>query len=84
MFKFLRNLGCLTVVFLLIFLVISIIYGGSKIREIGDKTSGMLKKGFHYAAQRADSIHKSFHEYFQKISKSLRADEKKDSYNKKP
>lgn len=84
MFKFLRNLGCFTIIVLFVFLVVSIIYGGKQIREIGDKTTGILKKGFHYAAEKADNINKSFHDYFQKLSKPLRTDEKRDIDHKKP
>lgn len=84
MFNFLRNVGCLAIIFLFVFIVVSLIYGGKQIREIGDKTSGIIKKGFNYAAEKADNINKSFHDYFEKLSKPLRTDERKDIDNKKP
>lgn len=82
MFKFIRNLGCLTIIIFIIFLFIALIFGGSKIRQIGDKTTGIVKKAFHYAADKADYIHQSFFKKFEEMSKPFKSDEKKDINNK--
>lgn len=83
MWKLIRNIGCLTIIILGVFLVFSIIMGGGKIRELGDKTTGIIKRGFHYAADRADEIQKSFNKYFETLSKPIKSDEKRDSGHKK-
>lgn len=82
MFKFIRNLGCLTIIILIVFLITALIFGGEKIRQIGDKTTGFVKKTFHYAADKADDIHKSFLKKFDELSKPFKSDEKKDINNK--
>lgn len=82
MFKFFRNLGCLALIILVIFLFVAVIFGGSKIREIGDKTTGVVKKTFHYAADKADNIHKSIFKKFEEMSKPFKSNEKKDINNK--
>lgn len=82
MFKFIRNLGCLTIIIFTVFLFIALIFGGGKIRQIGDKTTGFVKKAFHYAADKADDIHKSVFKKFEEMSKPFKSDEKKDINNK--
>ncbi len=84
MFKFIRNLGCLTIILLIVFLIVSLFFGGSKIREIGDRTTGIVKKTFHYAAKKADEIHDAVKEKFEEMSKPFKSDEKRDIKDKKP
>lgn len=83
MFKFIRNLGCLTIILFVVFIIAAVIFGGSKIRQIGDKTTGIVKKGFHYAADKADEIHRGFFKKFEEMSKPFRSDEKRDIEDKK-
>lgn len=82
MLKFIRNLGCLTIIIFIIFLSIALIFGGGKIRQIGDKTTGIIKKVFHYAADKTDDIHKSVFKKLDEMSKPFKSDEKKDINNK--
>ncbi|MDI1472904.1 MAG: hypothetical protein QMD43_07535 [Thermodesulfovibrio sp.] len=84
MFKFIRNIGCLSIIVLTIFFVVALLFGGEKIRQIGDKTTGVVKKVFHYAAQKADSIHKSTLKKIDEMAKPFKSDEKRDIDNKKP
>ncbi|MEJ5226461.1 hypothetical protein [Thermodesulfovibrio sp.] len=84
MFKFIRNIGCLSIILLIIFLIVSLIFGGEKIRDIGDKTTGITKKAFHYLADKADRIHKAVMEKFDELSKPFRGHEKRDTNGKKP
>lgn len=82
MFKFIRNLGCLAIIIFTVFLFIALIFGGGKIRQIGDKTTGFVKKAFHYVADRADDIHKSVLKKFEEMSNPFKSREKKDINNK--
>lgn len=88
MFKFIRNIGCLSIIVLTIFFVVALLFGGDKIRQIGDKTTEVVKKVFHYAAQKADSIHNSIHKSTLKkideMAKPFKSNEKRDIDNKKP
>lgn len=83
MFKFIRNTGCLCVILFTVFFTVAVIFGGGKIRQIGDKTTGIIKKAFYYAADRADSIHKSVLKKIDEMGKPFR-DEKRDTGSKKP
>jgi len=83
MFKFIRNLGCLTIIVFIIFLIVSLLFGGDKIRQIGDKTTGVFKKAFHYVADKADDIHKSVLKKINELGRPFRDDER-DIDNKKP
>ncbi|MCX7770977.1 MAG: hypothetical protein N2202_07845 [Proteobacteria bacterium] len=80
--KFIRNLGCFIIIIFVIFLFTALIFGGGKIREIGDKTTGIVKKAFHYAADKADYIQKSVFKKFEEMSKPFKSDEKKDIIDK--
>lgn len=82
MFKLIRNLGCLAVIIFTVFLFIALIFGGEKIRQIGDKTTGFVKKAFHYAAEKADNIHKSVLKKIEEMSNPFKHREKKDINNK--
>jgi Sec-independent protein translocase protein TatA len=83
MFKFIRNLGCLTIIAFIVFLIVALLFGGDKIRQIGDKTTGVFKKSFHYVADKADDIHKSVLKKIDKLGRPFRDDER-DIDNKKP
>lgn len=82
MFKFIRNIGCLSIIVFIIFFVVALFFGGGKIRQLGDKTTGVVKKAFHYAADKADSIHQSVLKKIDEFGKPFR--EKRDINNKKP
>lgn len=82
MLKFIRNVGCLTIIVFLVFLIIALLFGGDKIRQIGDKTSGVFKKAFHYAADKADNIHESTLKKINELGKPFR-DGKRDIDNEK-
>ncbi|MCS7214910.1 MAG: hypothetical protein RMI30_04485 [Thermodesulfovibrio sp.] len=82
MFKFIRNIGCLSIIVFIIFLIVALFYGGDKIRQVGDRTTGVVKKAFHYAAEKADSIHKFVIRQIDELGKPFRH-EKRDSHNKK-
>ncbi len=79
MFKFIRNLGCLSIILFIVFLIVSLLFGGGKIREIGDKTTGVVKKAIHYVAEKADSIHNYVLKKFEEMSKPFKKDEKRDT-----
>ncbi len=83
MFKFIRNIGCFCIIILTVFFVIALFFGGGKIRQIGDKTTGIIKKTFYYAADRADNIHKSVLKKFDEMGKPFK-NEKTDIDSKKP
>lgn len=72
MFRFIRNIGCLSIILLTVFLFIAVFFGGEKIRNIGDKTTGIVKKGFHHAADKADDIHRYIMEQINKFGKPFR------------
>lgn len=80
MFKFIRNIGCLSIIVFIIFLFIAVLFGGEKIRNLGDKTTGIVKKGFHYAADKADEIHQSTLRKIDELGKIFR---ERDIDNKK-
>lgn len=80
MFKFIRNIGCLSIIVFIIFLFIAVLFGGEKIRNLGDKTTGIVKKGFHYAADKADEIHQSMLRKIDELGKPFR---ERDIDNKK-
>ncbi|MCS7164157.1 MAG: hypothetical protein NZ845_04055 [Thermodesulfovibrio sp.] len=82
MFKLIRNIGCLSIVLFIIFLILALFYGGEKIRQVGDKTTGFVKKSFQYAADKADSIHQFVKKKIDEFGKPFRH-EKRDTYNKK-
>lgn len=84
MLKFIRNIGCLSIILIVVFLIVALLFGGSKIRDIGDKTTGIAKKAFHYLADKADEIHKAFIKKFEELSKPFKSNEKRDLNNKKP
>ncbi|HOA83432.1 MAG TPA: hypothetical protein PKN66_05630 [Thermodesulfovibrio thiophilus] len=83
MFRFIRNIGCLCIIVVIVFFIIALLSGGGKIRSIGDKTTGFVKKTFHYAADKADNIHKSVLKKIDDYGKPFR-NEKRDPDNKKP
>lgn len=83
MFKFIRNIGCLCVIIFVVFFVFALLFGGGKIRQVGDKTTGIVKKAFYYAADRADEIHKLLFKKVEEMGKPLK-DEKRDINSKKP
>lgn len=83
MFKFIRNVGCLSIIVFIIFIIVALFSGGEKIRHAGDKTTGIVKKGFHYAADKADRIHQFILKKIDDFGKPFR-DEKRDTDNKKP
>lgn len=84
MFKLLKNIGCLSIIILVIFLIVALISGGGKIREIGDKTTGVVKKVFHYAADKADHIHQSLLKKIEEYGKPFKHEPEKTDTNKKP
>lgn len=81
--RFIRNIGCLSVIIFIVFFIFAVLFGGGKIRQIGDKTTGIVKKAFYYAADRADSIHKSVLKKIDEMGKPFK-DEKRDIDSKKP
>lgn len=83
MFKFIKTIGCLSIIVLTVFFVVALFFGGGKIKEIGDKTTGIIKKAFHYVADKADSIHQWFLKKIEEFGKPLLPDEKRDINNKK-
>lgn len=83
MFKFIRNTGCLCGIIFTVFLIVAVLSGGVKIRQIGDKTTGIIKKAFYYVADKADSIHSSVLKKIDEMSKPFK-DEKRDTDSKKP
>ena len=83
MFKFIRNIGCLSIIIFIVFFVIALFWGGEKIRQLGDKTTGIVKKVFHYTADKADGIHQFIQQKIDEFGKPFR-DEKRDTNNKKP
>lgn len=81
MFRFIRNIGCLSIIVFIVFLIVAVFFGGEKIRQIGDKTTGIVKKGFHYTADKADGIHQYIMKKINELGKPFR---ERDTENKKP
>ena len=83
MFKFIRNIGCLSIIILVVFLFVAVLFGGEKIRDIGDKTTGIIKKAMYYAADKADSIHKEVLKKIDELGKPFKKNVEKNTDNKK-
>ncbi|MGC8796436.1 MAG: hypothetical protein ACP5KH_01665 [Thermodesulfovibrio sp.] len=81
MFRLIRNIGCLSIIVFIIFLIVAVFFGGEKIRQLGDKTTGIVKKGFHYAADKADRIHQDIMKKINELGKPFR---ERDTEDKKP
>ncbi|MDX9714715.1 MAG: hypothetical protein RBT37_04715 [Dissulfurispiraceae bacterium] len=56
MFKFLRRLGCLTVIIIFIFLFIAFTSGGDNLRWAGNKVGGVLQNVINSLADKADEL----------------------------
>ncbi|MCE5313363.1 MAG: hypothetical protein LLF86_09460 [Nitrospiraceae bacterium] len=56
MFKFLRRLGCLTVIAVIFFLFIAFTSGGDKLRWAGEKVGGVLQDVINSLADKADDL----------------------------
>lgn len=82
MFKLIRNIGCLSIIIFIVFFVIALFWGGEKIRQVGDKTTEVAKKVFHYTADKADDIYQFIKKKIDEFEKLFR-DEKRDTNNKK-
>jgi Sec-independent protein translocase protein TatA len=82
LFKFIKTVGCLIVVIFIVFLIVALIFGGSKIKEIGDKLTGFVKEAFRYAEDKAEEIHKFVVKKIEDFLKPFKPDEKRDLKNK--
>ncbi|MEN2985169.1 MAG: hypothetical protein ABDH16_00660 [Thermodesulfovibrionaceae bacterium] len=81
MFKLIKALGCLSIIVFIAFTIIAVLFGGNKIKDLGDKTTGIIKKAFYKASEEADKIHKEVKKRIDKIERSLKNERKKDINN---
>lgn len=84
MFKFIKTVGCLTIIVFVAFIFTAVFFGGGKIKQLGDKTTGIVKKVFYKASEEADKIHNEVKKEINKIGKPFKDEGTKDINNKKP
>lgn len=58
MFPFIRRIGCLVIIALVIFAILALLGGGEEFRSLGRKTGAMIQKGAEKLAEEADDLKK--------------------------
>jgi hypothetical protein len=69
MIRSIWRIGCLTVLLIIAFVIYSMMYGGEKFREVGDKTRGVIKKEVTDISNKADRIKEKTDSVTNKVKK---------------
>lgn len=69
MIRSIWRIGCLTILLIIAFVIYSMMYGGEKFREVGDKTRGVIKKEVTDISNKADRIKEKTDKVTNKVKK---------------